>query len=89
MATVKQSSLLSNRGTQTAAGTPNNVVNDGGRIHTKNGTVALVTGDLTAADIIMLCGVPTGSVILSILIAHDDLDSNATETLNFDVGIYK
>ena len=85
---TKQTPLLSGRAANTAAGTPTNVANDGGRIHTKNGTVALATGDLDAADIIMLCGVPTGAVILSILIAHDDLDTNATETLNFDVGIY-
>ncbi len=86
---TKQSSLLSNRATLIAAGTPNNIANDGGRIRTKSGNIALATGDLDAADIIMLCGVPTGAVILSILIAHDDLDTNGTETLNFDVGIYE
>lgn len=89
MATTKLSPLLSNRATQTAAGTPNNVVNDGGRIHTKNGTIALATGDLGTGDIIMLCGVPTGAVILDINLASDDLDVNATETIAVDIGVWK
>ena len=88
MATSKLSPLLANRATLIKAGTPNNVANDGGRIRSKSGNIALATGDLDAGDVIMLCGVPTGAVILSILIAHDDLDTNGTETLNFDVGIY-
>ena len=86
---TKQTSLLSNRGTQTNAGTPNNVVNDGGRVHTKNGTVALATGDLDTGDIVMLCGVPTGAVILDINLAADDLDVNATETIAADIGVWK
>ncbi len=86
---TKQSPLLANAPTVTNVGTPNNVANEHGRVRSANGNIVLATGDLDAADIIMLCGVPTGAVVLSILIAHDDLDSNATETLNFDVGIYK
>jgi len=86
---TKQTSLLSGRSVNTAAGTPTNVVNDGGRVHTKNGTVALATGDLDTGDIVMLCGVPTGATILDINLAADDMDSNATETLAADIGVWK
>ncbi len=86
---TKQTPLLSNRATQTAAGTPRNVVNDGGRIHTKNGTVELATGELATGDIVMLCGIPTGAVVLDIDLAADDLDTNATETLAADIGVWK
>lgn len=85
---TKQTSLLSNRPSLTAAGSPNNVANDGGRIRSKSGTVALVAGDLDAADIVMLCGVPTGAVILELWIANDDLDSSGTPALAGHVGIY-
>ena len=85
---TKQSSLLSNRATQTLAGVPRNVVNDGGRLHTKNGTVALAVADLDANDIVMLFGVPTGAAILELWIANDDLEG-ATPISTFNLGIYK
>ena len=84
---TKQTALLSNRTTQTAAGTPNNAANDGGKLRTMSGTVALATTDIDDNDIIMLCGVPTGAVVHEIWIANDDLDVNATETLVMNVGI--
>ena len=84
---VKQSSLLANRATLIAAGTPNNIANDGARMRTKSGNIALATGDLDANDVIMLCGVPTGAVVLSIEIANDDLEG-ATPVSTFDLGIY-
>ena len=85
---TKQSSLLSNRATQTLAGVPRNVVNDGGRLHTKNGIVALATTDLDANDIGMLFGIPTGAAILELWIANDDLEG-ATPISTFNLGIYK
>ncbi len=87
MATL-QSPLLSNRVTLTAAGTPRNVVNDGGRIHTKNGNVAVAVADLDANDIIMLFGIPTGAVILELWIGNDDLEG-ATPISTFNLGVYK
>lgn len=86
---TKQTALLSNRTTQTAAGTPNNAANDGGKLRTMSGTVALATTDIDDNDIIMLCGVPTGAVVHEIWIANDDLDVNATETIVMNVGIWK
>lgn len=86
---TKKSTLLSNRGSQTLAATPNNVANERGRVRTVNGSVALATGDLDANDVVMLCGVPTGAVILSIEIANDDLDSGGTPTLAGHVGLYE
>lgn len=40
----------------------------------------------TANDVLELCKVPAGAVILDGFIRMEDLDSNATETLDFDVG---
>lgn len=83
-----QSTLLSNRGSQTAAPTPNNVANDGGRVRSKTGTLELVAGDLEAGDIVMLCGLPTGAIVKSIKLAADDLDSNAAPTLAWNLGVF-
>lgn len=40
----------------------------------------------TANDILEICKVPAGAVILDGFVRMEDLDSNATETLDFDVG---
>lgn len=40
----------------------------------------------TAADILQLCKVPAGAVVIDGFVRMEDLDSNATETLDFDVG---
>lgn len=85
---VKQTSLVSNRPTQTSAGTPNSVTNDGGRVRAKSGTVALVAADLDLADALVLCGLPKGATVLSIKLAANDLDSNATPLLTWNVGLY-
>jgi hypothetical protein len=39
-----------------------------------------------AADVLEICRVPAGAVILGGFIRMGDMDSNATETLDFDVG---
>lgn len=49
----------------------------------------VATTDLDAADIIHLCPIPTGAAVTSIKLASDDLDSNGTPTLAFDVGLYE
>lgn len=85
---TKQTSLLSNRGSQTSAPTPNNVANERGRVRTISGSVALVAGDLDLNDIVMLAGVPTGAAVLSIKLASDDLDSNGSPSLAWDLGVY-
>jgi hypothetical protein len=39
-----------------------------------------------ASDVLELCRIPAGAVILGGFIRMGDMDSNATETLDFDVG---
>jgi sulfate adenylyltransferase subunit 1 (EFTu-like GTPase family) len=50
------------------------------------GTVALVAGDLSAGDTIMLAPIPTNAAVVSIKIFNDDLDSGSTVTMH--VGLY-
>ncbi len=55
-------------------------------------TLKIATGTIeiainpVAADIYLFCKLPTGSVIVGGHLMGDDLDTNATETLNMDVG---
>lgn len=85
--TTKQSTLVSNRASQTQVPTFNSPANEYGRMRTINGNVALdASADLQANDVIVLAAVPTSAVVLSIKIATDDLDS--ATTLSADVGLY-
>jgi hypothetical protein len=45
-----------------------------------------VAANPSANDIVELCKVPAGAVILGGFLRMEDLDSNATETLDVDVG---
>lgn len=45
-----------------------------------------VAANPVAADIYQMCRVPKGAIIHGGLITSDDLDTNATETLDLDVG---
>jgi len=83
----KQSTLLSNRASQTSVKTPNDPANERGKLRTVNGNVALAAGDLSATDTVMLCAVPVNAVVLSIKIASDDLDTGTT--LSADVGLWE
>lgn len=40
----------------------------------------------SAADILKICKLPAGAVVLGGWVRAEDLDSNATETIDFDVG---
>jgi hypothetical protein len=40
----------------------------------------------SVADVIQLCKVPAGAIILDGLLRLEDIDSNATETLDIDIG---
>mgnify|MGYP006176373675 CR=1 FL=1 len=40
----------------------------------------------TAADILALCKVPAGAVVIDGLVRIEDIDTNATEELDIDVG---
>ena len=50
------------------------------------GSIALVAGDLSANDTVMLAPIPSNASITSIKLFNDDLDSGTT--LTTDVGIY-
>ena len=50
------------------------------------GTIALVAGDLSANDTVMLAPIPSNASISSIKLVNDDLDSGSTITA--DVGLY-
>jgi hypothetical protein len=45
-----------------------------------------VTANPTAADVYEMCRVPAGARIVGGRVYSDDLDTNATETLDLDVG---
>lgn len=49
------------------------------------GTVE-VSANPTAADVFQMCKIPAGAVVVGGRIYSDDLDTNATETLDLDVG---
>jgi hypothetical protein len=50
------------------------------------GSIALVAGDLSANDTVMLAPIPSNASISSIKLVNDDLDSGSTITA--DVGLY-
>jgi len=58
----------------------------GGRMRVACGTIALVAGDLSAGDTIMLTPIPTNAAVVSIKIYNDDLDSGTDVTMH--VGLY-
>lgn len=70
------------------AGTKSSSKNTGGNVQVSTGIKALGTGDIDAADIVHLCVVPFSAKIKSIKIFNDDLDSNGTPTLVYDLGVY-
>lgn len=59
-----------------------------GRERVAQGTIALATTDLEASDIVMLAPIPTGASITSIQLASDDMDSDGTPALLWNLGLY-
>lgn len=59
-----------------------------GKIRVWQDTVALLTTDIDAADIIQMAELPSNAKVLSIKIFNDDLDTNGTPTLAYNLGIY-
>jgi hypothetical protein len=57
----------------------------GGVVHAAWGTIE-VAANPVAADVYEMCRVPAGAVVIGGQIFSDDLDTNATETLDLDVG---
>jgi hypothetical protein len=66
------------------------VLNSASQLHgvkrVAQGTIALVAGDLSADDTVMLAPIPSNASITSIKLFNDDLDSGTD--LTADVGIY-
>ena len=66
------------------------VLNSASQLHgvkrVATGTIALVAGDLSADDTVMLAPIPSNASITSIKLFNDDLDSGTDLTAN--VGIY-
>jgi|DEB0MinimDraft_3_1074331.scaffolds.fasta_scaffold00070_11 hypothetical protein len=60
----------------------------GGRVRVAQGTVAVAADGSGTGDIIMLAPIPTNASITSIKLASDDLDSNGSPALLWDVGLY-
>lgn len=57
----------------------------GGQLNVAYGVLE-VAANPVAGDIYQMCRVPKGAVIVGGWIRSDDLDTNATETLDLDVG---
>lgn len=88
-ATTVQSGLLDGLGSVTQAPDKNSSVLESGKVRVAQGAVAVATTSLDdVGDVIMLCGLPTGAVVTSIRLASDDLDSNVSPLLAFNLGLY-
>ena len=59
-----------------------------GKLRVSKDTIAALTTDLEANDILMMCQVPANAKIHSIKIYNDDLDTDATPAMTANVGIY-
>jgi hypothetical protein len=57
----------------------------GGVLNAAYGTIE-VSANPVAADIYEMCRIPAGAVVVGGYIYGDDLDTNATETLDLDIG---
>lgn len=88
--TTKKSSLVDQIVDRTATDTQPLVsaVNHNGDLVTANGSVACLTTDLDSTDVIVLCFLPWSAVVQRIDIANDDLDSNGSPAMTFDLGLY-
>lgn len=60
-------------------------VGDGGSLKVAFGTIDVAANPI-AADIYEMCRLPAGATIVGGFFRGDDLDVNATETLNMDLG---
>tara|TARA_Y100000310_G_scaffold277619_1_gene295489 strand:+ start:2793 stop:3302 length:510 start_codon:yes stop_codon:yes gene_type:complete len=59
-----------------------------GRMRVAQGTVDLETTDIDSGDIIHLDVFPADARVFGLWLAADDMDSDGTPTLAFDVGVY-
>jgi hypothetical protein len=59
--------------------------NGGGVLNVAYGTIE-VSANPVASDVYQMCRIPAGAVVVGGRFLSDDLDTNATETLDLDVG---
>lgn len=71
--------------TRAASGFPKAGVGDGGSVKFAYGTYD-VAANVEDGDIFEMCRIPAGATILGGWFRGDDLDTNATETLDMDIG---
>lgn len=71
--------------TRAASGFPVFQPGGSGAMGVAYGTIE-VSANPTAADVYQMCKIPAGAVVVGGRIYSDDLDTNATETLDLDVG---
>ncbi len=87
-ASTVQSALLSNRPSNTSAGTQAAAAVLGGKKRVIAGTIEVATTSVDEInDIIMLTGLPADAVVHSIKLASDDLDSGGP-TLAWNLGLF-
>lgn len=67
----------------------NPVGKSGGRVRRMADTFEVLAADVANADVILLCRLPTNVRIKSIKIGNDELDSNGSPTLTFDLGVQR
>ncbi len=84
--TTKNTTLISNYEAKPLVASPLGKL--GGTQQVIQDSVACLTTDLEAADIIMLAPVPSNARVSSIRLAADDLDGDSTPTLAFNLGLY-
>lgn len=71
--------------TRAASGFPVAAYAGAGVLNVAYGSIALASAP-SAADVLQMCRLPAGAVVLGGWLRCTDLDSNATETLDLDVG---
>lgn len=71
--------------TRAAAGFPVAAYAGAGVLNVAYGTIDLASAP-SAADVLEMCKLPAGAIVLGGHLRCEDLDSNATETLELDVG---
>ena len=71
--------------TRAAANFPVSSYSGGGVLQVAYGSID-IAAEPAPADIYAMCKVPAGAVVLGGFLRHEDIDTDATETMDLDVG---
>lgn len=85
MGTVYSDTVTNNRASPI---TKNSAAVQSGKFRIAKGEIAVATGDIDDDDIVVMLRVPSNAVIWELVLYNDDLDSNGSPTLAFDIGLY-